>query len=319
MKLSDETPLSMVLGLPFHRQTMAEALEDSVAAMRDRGSSAYFVTANLDITRQAYLDSRLREIIFRADRVYCDGLPLVWLSRLFGVPLPERVAGSDMTPLLLERCARENLPVYFFGSDNQTLKRAAAVLKHRYTGLRVVGCSAPPVGEIESWSNEAIVNQIRCARPALLLVALGCPKQEYWISQYLEKTGVPLAIGIGASLDFVAGKQVRAPRWIQALGMEWLWRFSRDPRRLGHRYASDLWYLLTKAPRQWRFENRFISQAYTVFRRTLAEDRAWNTKSLTPAIRHAFVSFHTDELMRLHPGPPQESVSEASEDLVGIS
>ena len=103
----DEPPLSVVLGLPFHRLTMESALDDCLRFMEDRERSHYLVTPNLDFTRLAASNARLRRIVFGADRILCDGLPLVWLARRLGMPLPERVAGSDLTPSLLELCADE--------------------------------------------------------------------------------------------------------------------------------------------------------------------------------------------------------------------
>jgi exopolysaccharide biosynthesis WecB/TagA/CpsF family protein len=241
-----EPPLSVVLGLPFHRTTMEETLADCERFM-DGDEPRYLVTPNLDITRLAANDSRLRRILFAADRVICDGKPLLWLSRRQKMALPERVAGSDLTPRLLERCAEGRRSVFFFGSDEATLEKAAAVLAEQHPNLTVSGWASPPLAAMDDWDNDGFVAQIREAKPDLLLVALGCPKQEFWIEKYQRVSGVPLAIGIGASLDFIAGKQVRAPRFLQAIGMEWFWRFANSPRRLGGRYAADFKFLM----RQW--------------------------------------------------------------------
>ena len=240
-----EPPLSVVLGLPFHRTTMEETLTDCERFMDDRsGEPHYLVTPNLDITRLAASNAPLRKILFAADRVICDGLPLVWLSRRQKMTLPERVAGSDLTPRLLERCADGGRSVFFFGSDGATLEKAAAVLAERHPNLKVAGWASPPLAAMDDWDNDGYVDQIRAAKPDLLLVALGCPKQEFWIEKFQRRAGVPLAIGIGAGLDFIAGKQVRAPRLMQALGMEWFWRFANSPRRLGGRYAADFNFFL---------------------------------------------------------------------------
>lgn len=241
-----EPQLSVVLGLPFHRTTMNDALDDCERFMvGDR--PRYLVTPNLDIARLAAHDPRLRRLLFAADRVICDGLPLVWLSRRQKMPLPERVAGSDLTPRLLERCAATGRSVFFFGSDEATLEKAASVLRERHPDLKIGGWISPPLAKMEDWDNDGYVEQIRAAKPDLLLVALGCPKQEFWIEKNQRRCGVPLAIGIGASLDFIAGKQIRAPRVMQALGLEWFWRMASAPRRLAGRYAADLMFLLRHA------------------------------------------------------------------------
>jgi len=241
-----EPPLSVVLGLPFHRTTMDETLDACERYMNSDGHH-YLVTPNVDITRLASKNAKLRRILFAADRIICDGLPLVWLSSRQKTPLPERVAGSDLTPRLLERCAQAGKSVYFFGSDESTLEKVSKVLAKRHPELKITGWSSPPLAPMQDWDNERHVEEIQTAAPDLLLVAVGCPKQEMWIDQFQKRCGVPLAMGIGASLDFIAGKQVRAPRLLQKIGLEWFWRMASAPRRLGGRYAADFGYLFSNS------------------------------------------------------------------------
>ena len=210
--MSQEPPMAVLLGLPFHDLTLDETLHYCGKAMKgDR--SRYLVTANVDFTTQAYEDPDLKKIVFFADRVVCDGMPLVWLSRLFGFPLRERVAGSDMVPKLLEICGREGHSVYFFGSDLATLEEAKVIVEERYPGLKVAGIDSPAIGAVVEWDNDALCERMRASGAQLLLVCLGCPKQERWIFAHHRETGIPLSIGVGASLDFITGKQKRAPRW----------------------------------------------------------------------------------------------------------
>lgn len=251
-----EPPIAFVLGLPFHRTTMQEVLRDCETIMEE-DHPRYVVTANADFVAQAYRDDELREILFFACRVVCDGMPLVWLSRLFGNPLPERVAGSDMVFHLFKLCARRKFRVYFLGSDSATLNEVKFALRKKYPGLEICGSFSPPIAPVEAWPNEEIVAAIQQAQPHLLLVAVGCPKQERWIARYSAEAGVPLSIGIGASLDFISGKQVRSPRWMQRTGLEWLWRLFSDPRRLAGRYWKDFRYLVLLS----------FKQASVVFRR----------------------------------------------------
>ncbi|MEI6673614.1 MAG: WecB/TagA/CpsF family glycosyltransferase [Verrucomicrobiota bacterium] len=241
--LSQEPPLTVLLGLPFHDLTLAETLEYCAQAMRDN-RPRFLVTANVDFTTQAYHDPDLRKIVFFADRVVCDGMPLVWLSRWFGHPLRERVTGSDMVPQLLDICGKHGYPVYFFGSDLATLKEAKDIAETRYPGLQVAGLDAPPHGAVIEWDNEALCAKMRASGARLLLVCLGCPKQERWIWAHHRESGIPLSIGVGASLDFITGKQKRAPRWMQTAGLEWFWRMSGSPSRLISRYRKDLLFLV---------------------------------------------------------------------------
>jgi N-acetylglucosaminyldiphosphoundecaprenol N-acetyl-beta-D-mannosaminyltransferase len=244
-----EPAMMVLLGLPFHDLTLTEALDYCVESMAG-GQSRYLVTANVDFTAQAYEDPDLKKIVFFADRVLCDGMPLVWLSRWFGVPLRERVAGSDMVPQLLEICARLGHPVYFLGSDLTTLQEAKGIVEARYPGLTVAGLDSPPMGAVVEWDNEELCRRMRASGARLLLVCLGCPKQERWICAHHQETGIPLSIGVGASLDFITGKQKRAPRWMQKTGLEWFWRMSGSPSRLVSRYANDLAFLIKAGMQQ---------------------------------------------------------------------
>lgn len=261
--MSEEPPMTVLLGLPFHDVTLAEMLDYCEQAMKgDVGR--YVVTANVDFTAQADEDLDLKKIVFFADRVVCDGMPLVWLSKIFGYPLRERVAGSDMVPKLLEMCGREGHAVYFFGSDMATLQEAKILAEERYPGLKVVGIDSPPMGEVIEWDNDALCARMRASGAKLLLVCLGCPKQERWIFAHHHAVGIPLSIGVGASLDFITGKQERAPRWMQKAGLEWLWRMSGNPSRLVSRYSKDFVFLMKASWRQARAQRRREIIALTV-------------------------------------------------------
>lgn len=236
--------ISMTLGLPFHRVTEDEALAECQVAL-DSGTPNHFTTANADFVARAWNTPDLRKILLHSDRNFCDGQPIVWMSKLFGKPIPARVAGSDLTPRLLALSAERGYRVFFFGSDpttRETLQRELPIL---YPGLKIVGSAAPPYGDIDTWDNQSYVKMIRESKADLLLVCLGFPKQDVWIHRYLQQIGnVSLAIGIGASLDFIAGKQTRAPRWMRRTGLEWSWRLLTDPKRLAKRYAHDLMALI---------------------------------------------------------------------------
>lgn len=252
--------VAFLLGLPFHVITMDETIDDAVDAV-EAGRPSYYITANVDFIAQAYDNEPLKDILFHADRVVCDGMPLVWLSRYFKPVLPERVAGSDMVFRLFEEANQRSWKVYFLGSDTETLNATKGILAKRYPNMQVVGTFSPPFGPVDSWPNEDILEDVKTMQPDLLLVAVGCPKQEYWISQYYKNAGVPLSIGIGASLDFICGTQVRAPVWIQKIGMEWSWRMLRDPKRLVKRYAKDFYYLILLAYRQWKITRQPVKEA----------------------------------------------------------
>ena len=271
--MPQEPPITVLLGLPFHDVTLEETLDYCASAMKD-DKGHYIVTANVDFTTQAYEDPDLKKIVFFADRVVCDGMPLVWLSKWFGYPLRERVAGSDMVPRLLEICGREKHPVYFFGSDQKTLEEAKVIVEEKYPGLKVVGVDAPPFGAVVEWDNDALCEKMRASGAKLLLVCLGCPKQERWIFAHHKESGIPLSIGVGASLDFITGKQKRAPKWMQKSGLEWFWRMSSSPKRLVARYRNDFFFLVRATLQQAKAQRRRSDIADTVAEGTASTDVA---------------------------------------------
>jgi exopolysaccharide biosynthesis WecB/TagA/CpsF family protein len=234
-----ETEIVFTLGLPFHQLDEKAALSECERLL-DQKEPKHIVTANADFVAKAWKSPELKRIIVEAHRVLCDGQPIVWMSKLLGCGLPGRVTGSDLTPRLLELVAKRGDGVFIFGTDEKTLESLSSRLKELYPGLNLVGAVSPPYGSIDSWDNQLYIDQIQQSGANLLLVCLGFPKQDVWIDRYLAKIGtVSLAIGIGASLDFIAGKQIRAPRIFRTVGMEWFWRLLQNPRRMLGRYIDD--------------------------------------------------------------------------------
>jgi len=185
----------------------------------------------------AHEDVRMREAYARVDLSIPDGMPLVWASRLLRAPLPERVAGSDLVPALIERAAERGWGVYFLGGAPGAAALAAEVLVKRLPALRIVGIDAPRFDPSAPAEDQAgVVARVREAKPDLVFVAFGAPKQEIWIHRWRDELRPAVMLGVGASLDFLAGKIPRAPRWMAKSGLEWVYRLSREPKRLWHRY-----------------------------------------------------------------------------------
>lgn len=244
-------PVAVILGIPFHNVSFT----DTVEWVRNRVHSrrpAYIATANMDFVTQAWRDPELQRILLEADLVVADGIPIVWLSRLLGHPLKERVTGSDLVPLLAELASRENFSIYGLGGAEGVAEKALGKLSARFPGMRIAGFHSPPKADIIDMDNPGILARIAEANPDILLVAFGGPKQEKWCNMHIRQWKVPVAIGIGGSLDFLAGAQTRAPRWIQRLALEWLWRMFSDPRRLFVRYVSNIAFFLTAVVRLLR-------------------------------------------------------------------
>ncbi len=241
----------VLLGIPFHDVTMEETLAEIDRMIAER-KPRYIATANLDFTALASWDVELQRILMDADLVLCDGTPLVWASRILKAPLRERVAGADLTPRLMAHAAERGYRAFFLGSDETVLATAKGVLEERNPGLTVCGVYAPPYARLLELDHDEIAGRIRDARPDILLVALGSPKQEKWIYMNHRELGVPCSIGIGASLDFVAGKFARAPVWMQKAGMEWLFRLKQEPSRLFARYYRDFVFFAAALYKQKR-------------------------------------------------------------------
>jgi len=228
-----------IIGVPFDNVSLAEAVA-RISAMIVRRRPHYVVTANMDFIVQALGDVELRRILLEADLVLCDGTPLVWASRWLGNRLRERVAGADLVPALIIEAARKGHRVFLLGAGEGVAANAAARLLTQFPDLIIAGHYSPPYSGLLEMNNEEAVGRIRAAKPDLLLVSFGCPKQEKWITMHYRSLGVPVVIGVGASLDFLADRVSRAPEWMQRSGLEWSYRLVQEPRRLFRRYANDL-------------------------------------------------------------------------------
>ncbi len=238
-----------VWGLDYHAVDMEQTLDylEQVMAMRQ---PSYAVTANLNYAMLCVKNPRLAAFTEKAALTLCDGMPVLWRSRLNSIKLPERVAGADLIYRLTERCAEKKLRVYFYGGSDGIAERAAKRLKELYPKLVVAGVQCPPFRACSSEEVKSQIARIKQAKPDLLLVALGQPKGEYWIEDHLEELDVPLTIQLGASFDFVAGNATRAPKLMQRLGLEWLHRTIKDPKRLAPRYFSNLVFLVKALRRE---------------------------------------------------------------------
>jgi len=224
----------------------ADAL-DEIAALVRSGSGGAIFTPNVDHVVMAERDARLRAAYDAASLALVDGMPVLWASRLLGTPLPEKVSGSDLVMPLARVAAAHGWRVYLLGGGPGTAAAAAEWLR-AFCGVHVVGHDDAVITLDGSGPGEdAVLQRIRRARPQLVLVALGSPKQELWIHRVRHHIRPAVAIGVGATLDFVAGRVRRAPPWMSRLGLEWLYRLAQEPRRLWRRYLVQdpafLWIL----------------------------------------------------------------------------
>lgn len=241
--------------LEFDRVTMHDAVRRIVRMAKRRDRPRYVCTGNLDHLVLAERDPEFRATYKKADLVVADGAPVVWLSRLAAsaeaAALPERVAGSDLFWELARASGESNLRLFFLGGLPGSAARAAEMVERRFPNARVAGTYCPPLATFDTEDERATIRRIvRQAAPDVLFVALGAPKQEKWIAANKDLLGVPVSIGIGGALEMAAGVRRRAPAWLQRTGLEWLYRFAQEPKRLFRRYfVDDLPYLAGAAAR----------------------------------------------------------------------
>jgi N-acetylglucosaminyldiphosphoundecaprenol N-acetyl-beta-D-mannosaminyltransferase len=236
-----------VLGVPFHNVTM----DETVAAIEDQireGGFHQVATANVDFLKNALQDKHLRDILCSCEMVVPDGMPIVWMSHLIGTPLKERVSGIDLVERLADVSSRRGYGIFLLGASEARSQRAAKVLKQRFPDLRIVGRYSPEPQPLDKMDHEAILQRIEEAKPDILLVAFGNPKQEQWISMHRNRLKVPVCIGVGGTLDSLSGTVRRAPHWMQRNGLEWLHRTLQEPKRLAMRYLADAVCLLQHLP-----------------------------------------------------------------------
>jgi N-acetylglucosaminyldiphosphoundecaprenol N-acetyl-beta-D-mannosaminyltransferase len=233
---------------------------DRIEALVAAGRGGCVFTPNVDHVMLARKDGPFRRAYATCDLSLIDGMPVLWAARLLGASRPEKISGSDLVWPLMERAAKRGLGVYLLGGAEGSAAKAADALLARLPGLRVVGVDAPHI-DVDGPPGDArpILERVASARPDLVLVGLGAPKQEIWIHTHLDALRPAVALGVGATIDFLAGRVPRAPRWVSRIGGEWLYRLAREPRRLAHRYlVRDTGFALVLARAVW---HRILSPA----------------------------------------------------------
>ena len=236
--------------------TMNEALERIDTLIREKNSS-YVVTPNVDHIVQLEKNQELRKIYANAALVLVDGKPLLWIAKLYGTPIKEKISGSDLFPQLCGLASKKGYKMFFLGAAEGVAERAAANLRRKNNGLAIVGTYSPPLGfETNEKEMKKIEETVKKAAPDILVVGLGCPKQERFMYCNSSRLGVPVSLGLGASFDFEAGMKKRAPRWMSNCGLEWFYRFLQEPRRMFRRYFVDDVKILFLIWRYRRGKNR---------------------------------------------------------------
>lgn len=224
-----------VLGVPVDNLSVEETL-DRIGSFIADGRPHQHVVINVDKVVKAARDPQLLAIIARCDLINADGMPVVWASRLLGQPLKARVTGIDLFFALLARAARSGWRVYFLGARREVVEEVVARARREHPSLPIAGYRD---GYWPAQDDERIAAEVGESRPDILFVAISSPRKEQFLAAYQARMRVPFAMGVGGTFDVMVGRTRRAPRWMQRTGLEWLYRFLQEPRRMFSRYFID--------------------------------------------------------------------------------
>lgn len=220
--------------------SMKETLKYIDNCITEKNRKSYIVAVNVDVITKIEKDDYLKKITDNADLVLVDGTPLVWISKLLKIPVEEKISGSDLVPLVCKMSADKGYTIFFLGGKDGIAEQAKIRLEHEHPKIKIVGTYAPPFGFEKNEEELKRINyMISEVKPDILVACFGCPKQEKFIYENINKYDAKVSICAGATIDFLAGSVKRAPRWMSNYGLEWFYRFTQEPKRLFRRYFID--------------------------------------------------------------------------------
>lgn len=224
-----------VLGIHIDAICASEAVAQMECWIRSGESGRFVTLTNVHMLTEARRCADFRQVLSAASLRLADGMPLVWICRLRGVPAA-RLPGPDLLIEFCERTRGTTYRHYFYGGAPGVAQEMAEILQRRFPDVQVVGTCSPPFRALSPEEDARLVAQINDAVPDVLWVGLGCPKQERWMFAHRQQVRAPVMLGVGQAFDILAGRLARAPKWMQRSGCEWLFRLVREPRRLWRRY-----------------------------------------------------------------------------------
>lgn len=230
---------------------------NTVESLAHKKSGAYVCVSNVHMCMEVFDSVEFKKVVNNADLVIPDGRPLSWAQKLLGYADAEQVRGQDITNAICERSSSNNLNIGLYGgSSDELINQVVAKLKLSFPNIQITFSYSPPFRPLTDQEDQAIVNQINHADVNVLFVGIGCPKQERWMAEHKESLNCVM-LGVGAAFDFIAGSKKHAPRWMQKVGLEWLFRLCSEPERLWKRYLKQnprfVWYFM----QQWLFKKNF--------------------------------------------------------------
>lgn len=284
-------PVHAILGLPIDAVGLHTARERIYIASRT-GRPCFLSTPNLNFAIACLDDADFRRSVINSDLSTADGMPLVWMARLLGIPLRERVSGASLFESLQKSAIR--LSIYFFGGPPGAASAAAAKINARNASIQCVGGHSPGFDSVEAMSSETIIDDINNSQADFLIVALGARKGQAWIEHNRSRLRVPVMSHLGAVVNFAAGSVRRAPPWMQNAGLEWLWRIKEEP-MLWSRYLHDglvlvrllftrilpgMLYQRLRAPGPSALDSAWITLTGDANQRSIKPHGAWQTGNL---------------------------------------
>lgn len=219
--------------------TMTEAIDHIEECIQLR-KIGQVITPNVDQIVRMETDSYFKEICDNAELLLTDGHPLLWIAKWYKTPIKEKICGSDLVPKLCEVAAQKGYSVFFLGAAPGVARRATDRLKEKFPNLKIAGVYSPPIGFEKDQKELNKINQVLYDSHAdMLFVGMGVPKQDIFIYENMNKYQIPMSFSIGGAIDFIAGEQKRAPKWMSKIGMEWFYRLCQSPKRMFKRYIID--------------------------------------------------------------------------------
>lgn len=234
--MENNLPAYSLLGSRINAVQYDQILAQMQVWINSHNHGRYVVVANTHVVMESRQNPGLRQAVDQADMVIPDGMPLVVAARWRGFPLRRRADGPGLLVEALAQSGARGWRHYFYGGTPQVLEQLNTQIQMRWPDAVIAGSDAPPFRPLTPEEERAAVERIHSARPDVLWVGLGCPKQERWMLEHSDRLEVPVMLGVGQAFDLVAGVKQRAPGWMCNLGLEWLYRLVREPRRLGKRY-----------------------------------------------------------------------------------
>lgn len=238
ISVTEEIPVENVIGVPVSALSLKKQIDKMIEWAKARKSRSVCI-ANVHMLIEAHRNPQFEQVLREADLVAPDGMPLVWMLKLLGVRGQDRVAGLDVLAGLCEASSQEGVSIYFVGSQQEILDRMRVRLEQEYPKLKIAGMEPLPFRPLTSSEDEKLMEKLEQSGAGIVLISLGCPKQERWMAEHKGKVkGV--MVGLGGAFPVYAGILKRAPVIVRVSGFEWLYRLIQEPQRLWRRYSSTI-------------------------------------------------------------------------------